>query len=193
MVLAMHPKQALVSVPVQAGQQFCFVQHTDGNAGSGAATTVITMFEVASTTTVALTSANTALPPSSGGAPEETKYCITPSTDVNVEFDWSYLTTETTTNWDPFGYSVGGIFTQLSVDGATVSQTGTESILITSGTQFCFVQAHSTTIMARLQLRSPISPQQQAIRQLLEYWRCYFSHQCVSCFDNFVHGDSYRC
>jgi hypothetical protein len=71
----------------------------------------------------------------------ETSLCITSQEEVDFEFSWEYRTLDSSPVWDPFGYSIDGIFNQLTPDTAGTDLFGNEHIRLQSGQYFCFVQS----------------------------------------------------
>ncbi len=77
----------------------------------------------------------------SGGANNST-YCITiPGGNEGIlEFDWDYESNDQDGPlYDPFGYIVNGIVSQLSNDNGADNQSGSVSFTINAGDQFCFL------------------------------------------------------
>ncbi|MGK0251031.1 MAG: hypothetical protein ACI81G_000466, partial [Gammaproteobacteria bacterium] len=58
-------------------------------------------------------------------------------TDVTVTFDWAY-TTNDGANWDTFGYTVNGTYTQLTNSAGATSQSGSASVALLAGDVFGF-------------------------------------------------------
>ncbi|MBK7336408.1 MAG: HYR domain-containing protein [Saprospirales bacterium] len=73
----------------------------------------------------------------------ETRMCITIPSDGVLSFDWNYESDDDAPNFDPFGYEVNGVFFQLSDDLGANIQSGSVSIPVEAGDEFCFVQQSS--------------------------------------------------
>jgi hypothetical protein len=58
--------------------------------------------------------------------------------DGLVSFSWDYITFDGAPNWDPFGYLLGGTFTQLTDDSGPLSQSGSASFSVLAGQTFGF-------------------------------------------------------
>jgi hypothetical protein len=59
--------------------------------------------------------------------------------DGLVSFSWDYITFDTAgPTWDPFGYLLGGTFTQLTDNGGGQSQSGSASFSVLAGQTFGF-------------------------------------------------------
>lgn len=71
-----------------------------------------------------------------------TTYTTTASAAETVNFDWNYTTFDTDGSfWDPAGYALNGVFTQLSTDGNIGGQfdtSGTASVNLLAGDTFGF-------------------------------------------------------
>ncbi|MFK8008923.1 MAG: proprotein convertase P-domain-containing protein [Saprospiraceae bacterium] len=92
-----------------------------------------------------------------GGGLSLGTYCITPSAtdETTITFDWSFTTLDFSAGFDPFGYSVDGNFTQLTNNVGPLAQSGTETVVIPAGEEFCFVQTNdfidaATTVVSIL-------------------------------------------
>jgi len=55
-----------------------------------------------------------------------------------VSFNWAFSTSDWDASWDPFGYLLDGIFTQLTDDRGLDSQRGTASFTVVAGDVFGF-------------------------------------------------------
>uniref|UniRef100_UPI003568C07F HYR domain-containing protein n=1 Tax=Mariniphaga sediminis TaxID=1628158 RepID=UPI003568C07F len=76
----------------------------------------------------------------SGASSPDTEYKITIPTDGTMSFDWDYLTFDVDgPSYDPFGYSINGVFTQLTADNGSDTQNGSISIPLNQGDVFAFV------------------------------------------------------
>jgi subtilisin-like proprotein convertase family protein len=88
------------------------------------------------------------------GASGSTQYCVTASKPMTILFDWTYQSYSGSAGCDPFGYSVNGVFTQLSTGATcgsgTVSQSGTNTtVSLTQGQKFCFVMNTTNNLADR--------------------------------------------
>ncbi|MFN7830907.1 MAG: HYR domain-containing protein, partial [Bacteroidota bacterium] len=77
--------------------------------------------------------------PASHGIPSDTRHCVTMVSSQNVTFDWTYSTLDLDPTHDPFGYSINGIFTQLSDDIGASTHSGSETIPVLAGAEFCLI------------------------------------------------------
>lgn len=73
-----------------------------------------------------------------------TEYCVTVSNAMVITFDWAYQSNNTHAGFDPFGYEVNGVFTQLTVGASCTfngptTQSGTASVTLSAGDEFCLV------------------------------------------------------
>ncbi len=59
-----------------------------------------------------------------------------------VNFGWLYNTSDWDSSYDPFGSLLNGVFTQITVDGISTSQSGAASFNVLAGEVFGF-RAHS--------------------------------------------------
>ena len=66
-----------------------------------------------------------------------TNYEIVIPADGNLSFDWIWGTNDGPM-WDPFGYSIDGVFTQLTDDNGNTFQSGNVLINVTQGSTFAF-------------------------------------------------------
>jgi len=65
-------------------------------------------------------------------------FSITLTTDDTLGFSWAFNATETPF-WDPIGYSIDGVFTQLTNDGGPLFQSGTVvGLSVRAGQTFAF-------------------------------------------------------
>jgi len=67
-------------------------------------------------------------------------FCIVIPDDGFLRFTWDYSSNNTDSFWDPFGYSVDGVFVQLTDDAGGLTQTGSAVISVQAGQTFCFSQ-----------------------------------------------------
>lgn len=84
-----------------------------------------------------------------GPVPADTDFTIAALGDGNVTFDWLYTTADEDAFFDPFGYLLNGIFTQLTTDflptPPETPQSGTTSFAVTMGDIFGFRAASTDT------------------------------------------------
>jgi hypothetical protein len=72
------------------------------------------------------------------GVTTEENLCITVPVSGMISFNWSYISTDSDPDADPFGYSLNGTFTQL-VDGeGGLEQSGNAMVMVNAGDEFCF-------------------------------------------------------
>jgi hypothetical protein len=77
----------------------------------------------------------------SGTSDAETNFCIEIPADGILRFNWAYSTNDNDgPAFDPFGYSIDGVFIQLTDNNGSNMQSGVEIILVSEGEQFCFSQ-----------------------------------------------------
>ncbi len=70
-------------------------------------------------------------------------YCVTATSATNISFNWSYVSTDVSALFDPFGYTLNGAFTELAGsslvnDPASLNQSGTTTVSLNPGDVFCF-------------------------------------------------------
>ncbi|MFN5626456.1 MAG: hypothetical protein ACK5DM_21070 [Planctomyces sp.] len=83
----------------------------------------------------------------------DTRFSITPTTGWFIGFDWQYSTADFSPFWDPAGYSINGVFTQLSNDAGSQSQSGqVRNLLIVPGDVFAFEQRSPDSSFGRAQM-----------------------------------------
>ncbi len=75
-----------------------------------------------------------------GTANAETNLCINVAATGTLTFDWSYSSANASAFFDPFGYTINGTFTQLTTTAGGLNQSGTVSITVNAGDEFCFSQ-----------------------------------------------------
>lgn len=93
--------------------------------------------------TLTLTSSN--FEPFTNLIASDVLHSITLQKDVTVSFDWAYGTAdENGSSGDPFGYSVNGVFTQLSQDASYDAQSGHVAGLVLHGGDVLSFVAKST-------------------------------------------------
>ena len=80
------------------------------------------------------------------GNPSDTRFSITPTTGWFINFDWQYSTTDGPVV-DPAGYSVNGVFTELTDEFGSLTQFGqVRDLLILPGDTFAFEQRSTDSI-----------------------------------------------
>ncbi len=72
------------------------------------------------------------------GNPGTNNFQVTMPNVLTFSFDWSYVSNNSSPLWDPFGYYIGGTFTQLTNDNGPLSQSGTATVSVTAGATFGF-------------------------------------------------------
>jgi subtilisin-like proprotein convertase family protein len=70
-------------------------------------------------------------------ADTETDFSLMVSSAVTFDFDWDYFTLDGPA-FDPFGYTVDGVYTELTNPGGSNSQSGSASVSLTAGQTFSF-------------------------------------------------------
>lgn len=110
------------------------------NAGNG------TAIVSADGATATLTSSN--FDPFTDLIASDVALSLTLQHDVTVSFDWAYASNdENGSTADPFGYSINGVFTQLSQDDSWDSQSGhVGSLVLHSGDVLSFVARSTDSI-----------------------------------------------
>jgi hypothetical protein len=86
---------------------------------------------------VSLTSSN------NRGGVKNQDFSIAAAGNGVVSFDWSYVTTDANSSYDPFSWFLNGVFTQLTVAGPALTQSGTVTFNVFTGDIFGF-RANST-------------------------------------------------
>ena len=85
-----------------------------------------------------------------------TAYTTTASAAETVNFDWSYTTFDTAGSyWDPAGYVLNGVYTQLSTNGDT---SGTRSVNLLAGDTFGFYVYSVDSVAGRGELYVNMAP-----------------------------------
>jgi len=74
-----------------------------------------------------------------GSGAQNVNFTITAPAAGIVSFDWSYITGETSSFWDPFGYLVNGNFTKLT-NSTVKNQSGSSIFSVLQGDVFGFSQ-----------------------------------------------------
>lgn len=83
-----------------------------------------------------------------GGGSSATSFLIAAGAHSQISFDWAYTTTDVDGSFfDPFGYMINGVFTQLTTDGLFTPQGGTAAFEVFTGDVFGFVQAATDSIL----------------------------------------------
>ncbi len=67
-----------------------------------------------------------------------TTLCMDIPYDGEMSFDWVFSTLDESPEWDPFGYYIGEDFTPIVDYMGGVNQSGSSSIVVSSGDAFCF-------------------------------------------------------
>ena len=57
-----------------------------------------------------------------------------------VSFDWDYQSFNSFPTFDPFGFAIEGVFTQLTLNGGPLVQSGSEQVAVAQGEVFGFRQ-----------------------------------------------------
>lgn len=82
--------------------------------------------------------------------PSNLDFTVAAHSNGTVTFNWDYTSYDTwDASWDPFGYLLNGVFTQLTDNGGSSSQSGVVSFLVSSGDIFGFRQASVDSILGR--------------------------------------------
>jgi len=83
-----------------------------------------------------------------GGGTSSTDFTIAALGVGLVSFDWIYNTTDVDgSGFDPFGWLLNGVFTQVTVDGLFGSQAGNTSFAVTTGDVFGFSAVATDSIL----------------------------------------------
>ncbi len=83
-----------------------------------------------------------------------TDYCIMPANDTVISFAWEYRSLNAGAAYDPFGYTLNGVFYpltdgDLAGDVGPVNQTGYKIVELRAGDQFCFRQFSDDGMLGR--------------------------------------------
>ncbi len=104
---------------------------------------------------------------SNNGTEDDAQVCFMVPMDGRVSFDWDYVSDNSFACWDPFGYSIDGVVTQISegnidcdpFENGDIEQIGAECIDVLAGTEFCLIASTfdgifgaSTTTVTNFQL-----------------------------------------
>jgi len=121
-------------------------QDIDGTGGIGCDGTAV----FAGSSSLTMTSNN-------NGDDSDVTTCITITSSRILSFDWQMLGFDSYDNpyYDPFGYILDGVYTQVTVDSGSgdlsgtgqTLQSGSVSIPVLAGQEFCFVQATTDGIL----------------------------------------------
>ena len=88
------------------------------------------------TTSVTITGSN------SGNGANAAVLCSSVPENGTIIFDWSFVTSDTDgAFYDPFGYNLNGVFNVLTNSSGPDFQSGSASIVVSAGDQFCFNQS----------------------------------------------------
>jgi hypothetical protein len=97
----------------------------------------------------------------SGGS-GDTNYTITMPASGTVSFDWDYTTVDTDAFFDPFGYTVNGVFTPLIDSFGVTSGSGSVILFLNAGDTFGFqantfdnILGRSTTVISNFDAPVP--------------------------------------
>lgn len=83
-----------------------------------------------------------------GGGSSSTTFTIAAVEYSTITFDWLYNTTDVDgSSYDPFGYLLNGVFTQLTVGNSYATQSGTASFNVMAGDIFGFAQNATDSIL----------------------------------------------
>ncbi len=70
----------------------------------------------------------------------DNEFCVTVSNAITFSFDWNYQSNNSSPTWDPFGFTIGGgAFQQLTTNITPLMQSGTATVTLNAGQEFCFV------------------------------------------------------
>ena len=69
---------------------------------------------------------------------QNTDFTIAAPTAGTVSFDWAYSNPDDSPQFDPFGYLLNGAFTQLTINDASLTQSGSVSFSVLAGDVFGF-------------------------------------------------------
>jgi len=105
---------------------------------------------------ISITSGN-----NSSFSPGQTNYTITIPYNGVVSFDWAFNTVDPPAIFDPFGYTVNGVYTELT-DPFVTAQSGSVSIFLNQGDVFGFrantadnIFGRSTTVVSNFDAPVP--------------------------------------
>ena len=80
--------------------------------------------------------------------PDDTTFLTTANAHAQVSFDWLYETFDVDgSSFDPFGYMINGIFTQLTANGLFGQQAGSAGFEVFTGDSFGFVIAGTDGVL----------------------------------------------
>ncbi len=106
----------------------------NANGGSGTVTTT--------PTSVTLVGSN-----NSPAAAPKTTYCINVPTAGTLSFNWNFTTVDPPAVFDPFGYSLNGTFTALTIPNVGNQSGSTALNVAAGGIKFCYVQSTADDIL----------------------------------------------
>jgi phosphatidylethanolamine-binding protein (PEBP) family uncharacterized protein len=93
-----------------------------------------------------------------------TNYQITVPCNGTISFSWIYNTADMNSAYDPFGYMLNGVFTQVVANGLSSTQVGTTTVPVSAGDVFGFsiftidnLFGASATIVSSFSASSPLS------------------------------------
>ncbi len=89
--------------------------------------------------TITLTGSNNGVISATNG----TDFCITVTERGSMVFNWTYVSSNSNSSFDPFGYYHNGLFYSLTDGTSNLSQSGHSSVFLNEGDEFCF-SAEST-------------------------------------------------
>lgn len=91
-----------------------------------------------------------------GVGPNYTTYTSTFASATTVTFQWSYITNDCCGSfWDPAGYVLNGVYTQLSTDdfvGGQINSSGVTSVAVNAGDTFGWYVFSQDSILGRGEL-----------------------------------------
>lgn len=78
-------------------------------------------------------------------SPGNADFCVNITSATTISFAWDYSSADISALWDPFGYTLNGVFTPLATsnltsDAASTQQSGVTSVSLSPGDVFCFRQ-----------------------------------------------------
>jgi len=101
-------------------------------------------------TTNAPTSITVIGPNNGANSPGKTDFTIAAPSAGTVSFDWLFTTSDSKSQYDPFGYVLNGSFIQLTADGIA-NQSGSATFAVLAGDVFGFSQRSSDSSFGRAQ------------------------------------------
>ena len=79
---------------------------------------------------------------------QNTDFTIAAPTAGTVSFDWDY-STDDDPEYDPYGYLLNGVFTQLTINNFDINQSGSVSFSVLAGDVFGFRQNSADSLLGR--------------------------------------------